>query len=154
VYYKRTSGGDYDPFTQTTSEQKTEHYYYLNVFAKNNGKVLSEYINCYIQIPEIIFKEKFRSASNEDYERYILDNKFRDVVDIQVNYPHTQKKLGPARFEPMLPNTKLKLDSDFPLLHEFYHDHDALVVEWQVYADNAEAVSGKTKIKNIPIRRK
>jgi hypothetical protein len=54
----------------------------------------------------------------------------------------------------MLPNTQLKLDSDFPVLHKFYHDHNELTIRWQVYADNAEPVSGEIELKDIPFIRK
>ncbi|WP_353777863.1 RNA-binding domain-containing protein [Winogradskyella sp. 3972H.M.0a.05] len=125
--------------------------YILKVYAKNIGKVYANYINCVIKIPEVILLDNFEYGDREKNAEFLLDNKVRDFMGIEGNYPYHKEKYGPFRYEPILPTRTLRIDNDLPFLHHYYRDYYDREINWVVYADNSEPLSGKIKIEDIDI---
>lgn len=147
-----TIGTDGKFQTKTEIEQPIEYKtnYTLEIFAKNNGKILANYLNAYIGIPDKFLKEK------EDTENGIanifLENTIRDIVDSKyipnINGGYSIPKYGPSRYDPILPTRSLLLKS-INLNEELINSDETL--EWVVYSDNAEPRNGITKMSEIKI---
>lgn len=143
-----------NPLAVVQQEAKNVTDYHLKLVAENVGKVLANYINCSVDIPNVIFKDNFDNGDRNLFTKYELDNKVRDLLDVEIQYPNVKKKFGPARFEPILPTRTFRLDSNFPKLHIFYKDYNNKEINWTVYADNSEPVSGNIKIGDIKVNYK
>ncbi len=151
--YTYKSSTPINPLAAGQAEAKNVTDYHLKVFAKNDGKVLANYVNCSIDIPEEIFEENFENGRNL-FTTYELDNNVRDLLDVEIQYPNVREKLGPARVVPILPTRTFRLNSDFPKLHKFYKDYAEKEISWTVYADNSEPLSGSIKIGEIQVEYK
>lgn len=114
----------------------------------NKGVVYANYINCIIEIPEKIFEENYRLSLNSN-KLFRLDNKVRDVLDVEMKIGGVKEKLGPARYEPLLPKLSFDFENNIPYLHEFYRDHLSEEIKWTVFADNSEPIKGTIKIEDI-----
>lgn len=152
-YYNYKVGGKEHPLTKIKSEEKTVIKFILKPIAENIGKVLAKYINCYIKIPEVIFKDKFHEDNTESIREFKLDNKFKELLDVDFKHPAPKKTYSPAKFEPLLPTGDFILENDFPELHQFYRDYSQLEIPWTIYADNSEPIVGKIKIEDIEMIR-
>jgi hypothetical protein len=148
------SRGAINPLAVVQPEAKNVTEFHLKIFAENTGKVLANYINCSVEIPEVVFEEKFRNGDPNFFAKFEFDNKVRDILDVEIQFQNVKEKLGPARFEPILPTRSFRLDSSFPKLHEFYKDYADKEINWTVYADNSEPHSGSTKIGEITVEYK
>ncbi|WP_313377043.1 ATP-binding protein [Chishuiella sp.] len=119
----------------------------LYVYARNNGKILANYVNAYF-----IFNEKFlhenRDNEKDSELQYFSDNTVRDVLDIEFRGFNTQEKYGPSRYDPILPRQKfnlkrIRLNKDY--LSSEYE------IKWVVFADNSEPNKGIILLENIEI---
>jgi hypothetical protein len=147
------TNGKFNPLGGATTNDVVITDYILKAYAENIGKVYAKYINCIVKIPEVIFINKFNQGDKGIDAEFFLDNKVRDFMGIEGVYPNVKEKLGPSRFEPILPNTIFRINSDFPNLHEFHYDHFAKEISWIIYADNSEPIIGKVKLGDIPTER-
>ena len=130
--------------TGLEKEFKTD--YWLKIRARNNGKILTDYINAYI----IIDSKHLLKEDQDEGERteIFMDNTVRDVVDVKSGFPNPITKYGPSRYDPVLPKQAMKLDSI--RLNDTFIDSDS-IVEWIVYADNSEPRKGRMNINQIEI---
>lgn len=119
---------------------------YLQVYARNNGKVFAQYINCYISIPE----KCLELDGGEPATAYFADNTVRDVVDVQMAGFRAAPKYGPSRYDPILPTLRMKLDFNIPKLTELCFETEN-EISYVVYADNSEPRPGKIKFIDIQI---
>jgi len=130
----------------------------LTLAACNIGKIYAQYVNAFIEIPDLLlpplsddditFEE--RETIIRDgilYYRHYEDNTRRDIVDMKVGIPI----YGPARYDPILPGRcrvwdSIRLRSNFEdiLL-------DGLFIEWETSADNAPPLKGKIAVQDIKI---
>ena len=118
----------------------------MKIRARNNGKILTDYINAYI----IIDSKHLLKEDQDEGERteIFMDNTVRDVVDVKSGFPNPITKYGPSRYAPVLPKQAMKLDSI--RLNDTFIDSDS-IVEWIVYADNSEPRKGRMNINQIEI---
>jgi hypothetical protein len=131
-------------FKAPSNEYRTN--YYLKVFARNNGKVYAQYINCYVSIPMHCLK----LDGENSIEYYFADNKVRDVLGSEFFGTRPQPKYGPSRYEPILPTLRMKLDFNFPKLNDTCLETE-IEISYVVYADNSEPRPGKIKFRDIKI---
>ena len=133
---------------EPTKEYRTN--YALRIWARNNGKVLANYLNAYINIPQEYLAEKEESKS--EVASIFMENTIRDVVDStyipSMNGGYASPKYGPSRYDPILPTRCLHL-KDIKLNEKF--ENSDKVLEWVVYSDNAEPRNGTIKISDIEI---
>ena len=133
---------------EPTKEYKTN--YTLRVWARNNGKVLANYLNAYINIPQEYLAEK--EDSKDGIANIFMENTIRDVVDSEIiptmTGGYASPKYGPSRYDPILPTRCLHL-KDIKLNEKF--ESSEKVLEWIVYSDNAEPKNGTMKISKIEI---
>lgn len=133
---------------EPTKEYKTN--YTLRIFARNNGKVLANYLNAYIDIPEEYLLEKENSKNG--VASIFMENTIRDIVDSEfiptMNGGYARPKYGPSRYDPILP-TRCLLLKDIEINEAFINSNK--VLEWIIYSDNAEPRNGITKISEIEI---
>lgn len=130
------------------SKPQYQTNYYLKVYAVNNGKILSNYVNCYVIIPAACIIEKNVEENKGKEFKYYSDNTIRDVVDVQMSGMHPITKYGPSRYDPILPGIRFKLDYEFGKLDLKCLDSD-LKINWTVHADNSDAQTGEIMLKNI-----
>jgi hypothetical protein len=141
------SDGKYQK-VEPAKEYKTN--FTLNIFARNNGKILANYVNCYIKIPEKYLKEK-RVAENGIVSVY-LENTIRDIVDSvfipNINGGYAQPKYGPSRYDPILPTRSFRLEEIE--LNEIFENSNEYI-DWVVYSDNAEPINGSINFTEIRV---
>lgn len=144
--------GEYNPLGGgKTKNNLIKTDYILKVYAKNIGKVYAQYINCFVKIPGVIFIDKHEFGDRKDDIEFLFENKVRDFMGIEGTPPYHKEKYGPSRFEPILPHRIFRIDSDLPNLHQFYRDYHEKEINWIVYADNSEPLTGKIKIGDINV---
>ena len=133
---------------EPAKEYKTN--YTLRIFARNNGRVLANYLNAYIEIPEKHLKEK--ESSEKGISSIFMENTIRDIVDSNyiptMNGGYSSPKYGPSRYDPILPTRCLLLES-VKLNETFIESAD--ILEWKVFSDNAEPRNGSVKLSEIKI---
>lgn len=155
VYIKRISENIYGiPLSRSSEEEVTE--YSLSITIKNIGYVLANYVNVFIKIPSTIVpeEEKIRKEIYENtedtYIEYSEDNTVRDVVDYNTLGLSSIPKYGPSRYDPILPRLEkewvFELDNQYESLNK-----GTLEICWEIYADNANPLIGKERIRNIEI---
>jgi hypothetical protein len=123
----------------------------LKIFPRNKGKVFANYINYYVQLPEIICDSEairhLRKPADGIVEFY-GENTFRDVMGVKyVGLSHVPE-YGPSRFDPVLPglrgrSEKIKLTAHCQSIE--------CEIIWEVYADNASPQRGSVNLKEIPV---
>ncbi|ELV7526259.1 ATP-binding protein [Flavobacterium psychrophilum] len=150
-----TTGSDGKLQTKAKIEQPKEYktHYALKIFARNNGKILVNYVNAYINIPEKYLKEK--EETKNGIANVFVENTIRDIVDSNyipnINGGYSIPKYGPSRYDPILPTRSLLLKS-INVKEEIINTDETL--EWVVYSDNAEPRNGVIKISEIKILEK
>lgn len=130
-------------------EFKTE--YTLEIYAKNNGMVLANYINVYYMLRgDLLVNDKNTSG---EFIQLFADNTIRDIVDTTVlptlGGTRSIPKYGPSRYDPILPRRRMKVESD--TIKEIAIGSENEIM-WIVYADNAEPRKGNIKFKDIEIK--
>lgn len=129
----------------TTEEEKTTTT--LKVTPINNGSVVAEYINYFIQLPDEIFDHNERDylpETEDGIREYYGENTVRDILN---ENSHNSGYYGPSRFHPLLP--KMAAESKNIILKN--EDFGNSEITWTVYADNAEPISNKIQLKDILI---
>lgn len=120
----------------------------LRVAIRNKGKVVANYVNYYLELPESILADGDSlsdSETQQGYKNFYGENTVRDVVDLQSAFPHPIKKYGPSRFDPVLPGTKsrsetISLNKNLDIEEELH---------WTIYADNAEMKTGSISFSEL-----
>ena len=135
-------------------EKEFVTYTTLKVFCFNQGKVLANYVHCYISIPLQFYKSE-KKGNHEailkdgvDYIDEFCDNTVREIIGQSGKFPYSFPNYGPARYKPILPNTKNRIDSID--LNNEYNYGDAKLF-WTIHADNAEPMKGECYLKDIEI---
>jgi len=132
---------------EPAKEYKTN--YTLQIFARNNGRVLANYVNAYIEIPRKYLKEK---EEEKGVSSIFMENTIRDIVDSTyiptMNGGYSSPKYGPSRYDPILPTRCLLLES-VKLNDLFIESTD--ILEWKIYSDNAEPRNGNIRLSEIEI---
>jgi hypothetical protein len=136
--------------TPPTSKREIREHITLNVYARNNGKILANYVYA-----SFVFNNKFLveniGPQNDDFEEYFGDNTTRDVLDVKYDGYNAIKKYGPSRYDPILPRLRFRIHS-LNLNKEILHSSG--LIKWEVYADNAEPISGEIELKDIKVIKK
>lgn len=121
---------------------------------RNSGRVFAQYVDVFLELPEIIRKEQESMDRELDprevhdlggipHSAYFDDNTVRDYVG--------NNSYGPARYVPILPRRRLFLD-EIELTQDFESiDIDTLSISWEVSADNAPTHTGQTPLADIQI---
>jgi hypothetical protein len=155
-------------FTYQKREPEYETNVELLVFAYNDGKILAKYINCFLEIPEIVLLKNKRLLENKrtapevflregiPFVKRHRENTDRDVVGTSGQSPYTYPNYGPTRYIPVLPKTKISLSTNSysRILLEKDLDFNDLKIYWTVYADNAEPIAGESLLKEIKVKDK
>ena len=140
--------------------EKEKEYETLNtlyVYGKNIGGIYTNYVNCFIDVPEeILAADEYNHRESIEingivHKRLYCDNtilEVKEVVPVGLTY---STKYWPSRYDPILPNTKLKL-TDIKLRSNMENLRGKIY--WEVFADNAEKRVGKIEISEIEIQRK
>lgn len=126
--------------------------YTLKVFPINKGKVYANYINYYVQLPELICDSdaiKYLKKPNEGLVEFYGENTFRDVVGVKNVGLYSVPEYGPSRFDPVLPG--LKGRSEKIKLDTHYTSYEC-ELKWIVYADNASPQKGSMRLNEIPVK--
>ena len=113
------------------------------------------YIKVVLTLPERIINLMCDEGENTTIQ-IPLDNKVRDEIELPDHNSPTfgignmdkPKQYGPPRNEPLLPGMKTTLKS-FPIYVENIEDED--LINWTLYADNAEPQTGTVEIGQINI---
>ncbi|SEO11328.1 Putative DNA-binding domain-containing protein [Mucilaginibacter gossypiicola] len=116
--------------------------YYLNVYAKNVGVVLAKYIHCILNVPtdsllddDDLFRKTWKVS---------VENTFQDLTARTL----TGMEYGPKRYQPLLPKMRLKLSHSEVVFNKHFKKYK---IAWTVNADNAEPISGETRLKGLPV---
>jgi len=137
-------------------EKKSEFITYtrLKVYCQNNGKVLANFVHCYVSIPKKIYKIEKRNNYNIitkdglEFVEEFCDNTVREIIGFSGSGQFSIPNHGPARYKPILPNTKNRIDS-IDLNNELVYGDSKLY--WTIHADNAEPMKGECYLKDIEI---
>jgi len=161
--YEKVTGGNQFGLSYLSTPEKRERIveYSISIYAQNVGSVVANYVNAFFHIPSTIvpledrLQEKVYEGSDDVFIEYEKDNTVRDIVDVkyfglgQGSIP----KYGPSRYDPILPKLgrswSIQLDSSCEELL-----NKDLFLKWEIYADNANQISGEMQIKDIVIEQK
>lgn len=136
--------------TSNHPKKEFQKEYKLKIYAKNNGKVLANYINVDLFIKRALLVDNRKL--NTEYVQIFADNTIRDVVGATavptMNGMSSNPKYGPSRYDPILPRQKMQIETE--MLDEKAIDSEENIF-WVVYADNAEPRKGQTTFKEIEI---
>jgi hypothetical protein len=145
----------YKPFTLSNEKieapKKFRTICTLKVFPKNNGKTYANYINYFVQIPEIICDSeavRHLNKPNKGWVEFYGENTYRDIVGFKNAGLQSVPEYGPSRFDPVLPglrgrSEKIKLDVNYKSVD--------CEITWLVYADNATPQKGSIRLNEIPV---
>lgn len=131
-------------------DQEFGREYHLKVFARNTGTVLARYVNCSLRISERFLQNA--ELDDGDIAERFGDNTVRDILDtryIGVGLP-PRASYGPARYVPLLPKLQVQLRFPKIMLVPRYNEFE-MPIEWTVYGDNSEPLTGKTLLSSIPV---
>ncbi len=120
----------------------------LKVTPINNGSVVAEYINYFIQFPEVALdpdKLNYYPKVKEGVHQFYGENTVQDLLN---NSIHTPGHYGPSRFHPLLP----KMTAETKHISLAKEGIDEGQITWTVYADNSEPISGTIQLTDIPIK--
>jgi hypothetical protein len=152
--------GDYLPgLTFGLQEERKKEkefvtYTALKVFCYNKGKVLATYVHCYISIPLQFYKTEKKGnretiiKEGVNYVDELCDNTVRELIGHSGTFPYSVPNYGSARYKPILPNTKNRIDS-IELINDLNYGDSKLY--WTIHADNAEPMTGECYLKDIEI---
>ncbi|MGV8815845.1 MAG: helix-turn-helix domain-containing protein [Gelidibacter sp.] len=118
----------------------------LKVTPINNGSVVSEYINYFVQLPENVLdpdRSGHLSKVKEGVRQFYGENTVQDLLNVSI---HTLGNYGPSRFHPLLP----KMTAETKHISLTKEDIDEGEITWTVYADNSEPISGTIQLADIP----
>ena len=146
-----TGGPKIELFFHQKTEPKRWFEYELKIAIRNNGKILANYVNYYLELPKEILHEKenhLKEAENRNgYSVFYGENTIRDVVDITLSLPQkTIYKYGPSRYDPVLPGRRSRYKK-VKLIDNLHHWDKELF--WTIYADNAELKTGSINLSEL-----
>ncbi len=142
------------PFRKENAQMEIRADTDLIIYTYNEGKILANYVNCFIEIPESIMIpdskniKRLKEINNIPYIKKYCDNTTREVIGFSGSSPYQIPNYGPSHYEPILPKTRSKL-TRVRLNNNL--NFDELKVYWTIYADNAEPINGETKLSEIEI---
>jgi len=130
---------------QPVLDDREPYIYWLNVYAKNVGKIYAKYINVTLTLPKICIRGNIYDRRYNSTEEIKADNKVRDLVEPNADRffrgPIAKPpQYGPARHEPILPGMRVMLKS---IQINEYSTDSGNILGWTIFADNAEPKSGK-----------
>lgn len=141
--------------------------YKLVVWAFNAGRVYAQYVNAFIDIPDVLLppepedeeallimgreREKHESDGMVYYRHYD-ENTTRDYIGSTHHGPGmSTPNYGQARHVPILPGRYYGLE-DVDLRSDFESAAlENLQIEWEVFADNAPALKGRIAVAEIEL---
>ncbi len=118
----------------------------LVVFAKNTGSVYAKFINVLIWLPKKIVKGKFYKKLRNDIVEIYADNTIRDVLDVQIDGFNVNEKLGPSRYEPLLPSQRIKLTTI--KLENYPFDYEN-IMKWEIFCDNSQPIKNEIRLNEL-----
>lgn len=125
----------------------------LTIYAFNIGSIYTNYLNCFLEIPVSLLDENaYQHLEKYEkngllYQKIYCDNTIREVKEVTTLMNNSYPKYWPSRYDPILPDTKMKLDGII-----FKKNIEILsgIIYWSVNADNAEKTTGIIEINDIP----
>lgn len=161
--YEKVTGGNQFGLSYMSTPEKRERIveFSLSIYAQNISSVVANYVNAFFHIPSTLIsledrlQEKVYEPSSNIYIEYEKDNTVRDIVDVKFigigegSIP----KYGPSRYDPILPKLGRRWSIELDPNCEELLKTDILL-KWEIFADNANPVSGEIIIKNILIEQK
>jgi hypothetical protein len=133
-------------------ENKEQTTLTLKVRPFNVGNQYAQYVNYFLELPLEVFDRESAMTHNKISDstvQYYGENTLRDILDVDhTPWGSTKEKLGPSRFDPILPGLRgrpesIQLKPDI-ILNNFE-------IKWKVYADNAPMNSGVIKMTEIKL---
>lgn len=120
---------------------------FLRVFARNEGRVMAEYLNCFILMPEEI------SAAPDEHRQL---EEVEGVRYVSEYFTNRRSNAAPMKspsafwFEPILPgrHTVHSVEVDTSLLNS---DKTYAPIRWRIYADNARQQQGQVSFSEVPV---
>lgn len=148
-------------------ETKIVNRFELKIWAFNSGRVYAQYVNAFIEIPDVLLPPEpedeemllimggERDKNDIDgtlYYRHYDDNTTRDIIGFEKSgLGGSSPNYGPARHVPILPGRhygfeEVDLRGDFESI-----SLENLYIEWEVFADNAPALKSRIAVADIEI---
>jgi len=133
-------------------QKKYKSDYFLHIYARNNGKILANFINAYVFIDKKYLLDK---GNTSEKNQIYMDNTIRDIVDVKtfptLSGSRSIPQYGPSRYDPILPTRRMKLKK-IMLDKSFLNTDESFT--WIVYSDNSEPRNGKINFNQIQILKK
>lgn len=159
-YYKRfnfqsTAMYDYEirdilnrsknPIIELEFELKNQHKD-LVIYAVNRGSIYAKYVNAKIWLPKNIVEMKnYKELDRLTLEIY-TENTIRDILDVKITTYGTSEKLGPSRYEPILPSQNFKLTEIRLENHPFDYEN---ILKWEIFCDNSSPKRGEFRLQEL-----
>ncbi len=149
---ERTVQVERDPINRTPKPGGQQWFeYVLKVRIKNNGKVLANYVNYLVQIPEeILHSDEGHLKDSENragYKVFYGENTHRDILDIKLQtFGKTYYNYGPSRFDPVLPGVVSRSQTIRLTNNLKVRDHK---LYWKIHVDNAEERKGEILLSDL-----
>ncbi len=143
--------------------------YECTVTAFNAGKLLAQYINVTVEVPDNLMPRRSDDSDEEpllrlqhDRECYektgklycqqSFDNTVRDVIGYEKTaYGSSPPNYGPARHVPILPECRIVLGTIYLTRHFGGIALEQMYIEWETFADNAPPLKRKIAASDIKI---
>lgn len=129
----------------------------LIITANNRGRILAQYVNAVIDLPQPLLSEEdwdeedvIYTSDGNPANRFYRANTRRDVVG-QQSSAHSIRaapQYGPTWFEPILPGLNRTWSLSLP--ESIDHISSDATIYWCVFADNAPMQSGSIRWADIP----
>lgn len=118
----------------------------LVIYAVNRGSIYAKYVNAKIWLPKNIVENKHY----KEFDRLTLEiytgNTIRDIMDVEITTYGTSEKLGPSRYEPILPSQNFKLTEI--RLENYPFDYEN-ILKWEIFCDNALPKKGEFRLQEL-----
>lgn len=144
----------YSSVEEKKKEPEFITYTRIKVYCHNIGKVLANFVHCYVDIPKQFYKIEKRSnysiitKEGLEFVEEFCDNTVREIIGFSGSGQYSIPNQGPARYKPILPNTKNRIDS-IDLNNDYNYGDFKLY--WTIHADNAEPMRGECFLRDIEI---
>jgi hypothetical protein len=148
--------GGSDPFSRRTAPpaKKYETLEWLRVRAINEGGLVINYLNVFVQLDPPAKAPTRVKGKVEQVAQINCDNTIRDIVDVHFTpgfvggSSSASPKYGPSRYDPILPGLSLRL-LDTPIVAGSVSPN--AIIKWKAHADNANAVTGEIVASTLSI---
>jgi len=124
----------------------------LMVYAYNEGKILANFINCFLNIPACITtdttKYEMKEIEGVKYIKRYCDNTSREIIGFSGSGQFSIPNNGPSHYEPILPKTRFRL-STIRINNDLNFKNFKIC--WSIHADNAEPRTGDFLLSEIDI---